>query len=203
MRRVDQDKFDAKRFQILEAAGRCFARDGFQRASISAICGEAGISPGHLYHYFENKEAIVGGMIDGALEVATCRFNCLIGQKDIVGALVADIEKAERQSELSCCPSEKLPLEMMAEARRDSKIAAIVAEHSQNVRGLLASLLREGQERGQVDRSLDADMAAILILSVLDGTQTLTLRDPDLDLSGRIGHLRTLIMKFLAPPPGG
>ena len=55
---------------ILHAAARCFVRDGFHRASISDICAEAGISPGHIYHYFENKEAIVGGIAELGMDQA-------------------------------------------------------------------------------------------------------------------------------------
>ncbi len=55
MRKLDPVKHEEKRREILAAAGRCFARDGFRGASISQICAEAGISSGHLYHYFASK----------------------------------------------------------------------------------------------------------------------------------------------------
>ena len=44
--------------EILAAAGRVFARDGFSRATTNAIAAEAGISPGSLYQFFSNKEQI-------------------------------------------------------------------------------------------------------------------------------------------------
>jgi len=56
MRKVEEAKHDEKRRQILKAAKRCFIRHGFRGASISDICAEARISPGLLYHYFENKK---------------------------------------------------------------------------------------------------------------------------------------------------
>ncbi|QYU68460.1 TetR/AcrR family transcriptional regulator [Leptolyngbya sp. 15MV] len=50
---------DKRRRQILDAALRCFRESGFRGASVSDICKVAGMSPGHLYHYFPSKEAIV------------------------------------------------------------------------------------------------------------------------------------------------
>jgi AcrR family transcriptional regulator len=44
--------------QLLEAAARVFATTGYTAASINAIAREAGVSPGTLYQFFPNKEAI-------------------------------------------------------------------------------------------------------------------------------------------------
>jgi AcrR family transcriptional regulator len=44
--------------EILEAAARVFAAQGFEGASTNAIAAEAGVSPGSLYQYFKDKEEI-------------------------------------------------------------------------------------------------------------------------------------------------
>jgi AcrR family transcriptional regulator len=44
--------------QLLEAAARVFATTGYTAASTNAIAREAGVSPGTLYQFFPNKEAI-------------------------------------------------------------------------------------------------------------------------------------------------
>lgn len=45
--------------QILHAANACFSRQGFHRTSMCDIAREAGISVGHLYNFFESRDAIV------------------------------------------------------------------------------------------------------------------------------------------------
>jgi len=56
---VDADKGELRRQQVLDAAAICFRRHGFHGTSIARISAEAGMSPGHIYHYFANKDAIV------------------------------------------------------------------------------------------------------------------------------------------------
>src|SRR3546814_1079723 len=92
MRKLDPVKHEEKRREILNAAERCFVRDGLQGASISSICAEARISPGHLYHYFASKEAIVSAMIEVRLEEAAARFAKLAEGADVLSALFCEIE---------------------------------------------------------------------------------------------------------------
>ncbi|GAA0896383.1 MULTISPECIES: TetR/AcrR family transcriptional regulator [Streptomyces violaceusniger group] len=44
--------------QLLDAAASVFCRTGYTSASTNAIAREAGVSPGTLYQFFPNKEAI-------------------------------------------------------------------------------------------------------------------------------------------------
>jgi len=53
-----------RREQILDAAMRVFAQKGFVRATNKDIAREAGITPGLIYHYFENKEAVLRAIIE-------------------------------------------------------------------------------------------------------------------------------------------
>ncbi|MFD9397554.1 TetR family transcriptional regulator [Streptomyces sp. NPDC060011] len=54
--------------QLLEAAASVFCRSGYTGASTNAIAREAGVSPGTLYQFFPNKEAIAVGLSDQLLE---------------------------------------------------------------------------------------------------------------------------------------
>ncbi|MFF3610396.1 TetR/AcrR family transcriptional regulator [Streptomyces sp. NPDC002580] len=54
--------------ELLGAAAAVFCRSGYTAASTNAIAREAGVSPGTLYQYFPNKEAIAVGLGDQLLE---------------------------------------------------------------------------------------------------------------------------------------
>jgi len=49
---------------ILDAAAGVFADAGYERATTNAIAAAAGISPGSLYQFFPNKEAIAEALAD-------------------------------------------------------------------------------------------------------------------------------------------
>jgi TetR/AcrR family transcriptional regulator, fatty acid metabolism regulator protein len=48
-----------KRRQILDAAIRVFARQGFHATRVSDIADEAGVAYGLVYHYFSSKEEVL------------------------------------------------------------------------------------------------------------------------------------------------
>lgn len=53
-----------RREQIIDAAISVFARKGFSRTINQDIAREAGITPGLIYHYFENKQALLQAIIE-------------------------------------------------------------------------------------------------------------------------------------------
>ncbi len=54
-----------RREQIADAAIRVFAQKGFSETTIKDIAQEAGITSGLIYHYFENKDALLEEIIKG------------------------------------------------------------------------------------------------------------------------------------------
>ncbi|WP_162451747.1 TetR/AcrR family transcriptional regulator [Phytoactinopolyspora mesophila] len=59
MPRVTEAHLAARRQQILEAAWRCFARNGFHGTSMQDIFEESGLSAGAIYRYFPGKIDLV------------------------------------------------------------------------------------------------------------------------------------------------
>jgi AcrR family transcriptional regulator len=203
MRKVDPVKYDEKRREILEAAGRCFVRDGFHGTSTSAICAEAGISPGHLYHYFASKEAIIEALAAANLDRIAERFGEIAEGSNVVTALLSEIGLSKLHRKRGAQP---LLLEMLAESGRNPAMAAFLHRHSRRMRTLLADLIRKGQSAGQIDGQLDAELVASILVSVIDGSKIMTVRDPKLDMKKSAELLKIMIGRFLAPParpPGG
>jgi TetR/AcrR family fatty acid metabolism transcriptional regulator len=48
-----------KYHQILEAAVKVFARQGFHQSTVAQIAKEAGVADGTIYLYFKNKDDIL------------------------------------------------------------------------------------------------------------------------------------------------
>ena len=53
-----------RRAEIIDAAERRFASQGYLQTSVSEIIGDAGIAKGTFYHYFQSKESVMYAVID-------------------------------------------------------------------------------------------------------------------------------------------
>jgi AcrR family transcriptional regulator len=67
MPKISDDRRSDRRRQIIDAAQRCFMRNGFDATSIADIIAESGLSAGSLYGHFENKSDIIRQVISEVL----------------------------------------------------------------------------------------------------------------------------------------
>ncbi|MFY9655050.1 MAG: TetR/AcrR family transcriptional regulator [Methylocystis sp.] len=179
MRKIDPIKHDEKRREILEAAARCFQRKGFKGSSVSEICAEAGISPGHLYHYFVGKEAIIVAMAQSHLDALAERFQKTLARGErILDAIVAEMNWLTPGEGVT---NATLLFEVLAESTRSEAIARDLQSHSRRMCELVAKLLQQGQARGEIDPALDPETAAAVLISLMDGARALALRDREID----------------------
>jgi AcrR family transcriptional regulator len=68
MARVSDAHLEARRHSILVAATKLFSQKGIAAATMAEIAAEAGISPGAIYRYFENKDELARGCMDESAE---------------------------------------------------------------------------------------------------------------------------------------
>ncbi|MFC4216861.1 TetR/AcrR family transcriptional regulator [Pseudophaeobacter arcticus] len=64
MARTIAKDHDEKRTQILKSAAKVFAEAGYDRASMTQLARECGISKANIYHYYDSKEAVLFGLLD-------------------------------------------------------------------------------------------------------------------------------------------
>ncbi|MFG1478893.1 TetR/AcrR family transcriptional regulator [Xanthobacter sp. V4C-4] len=191
MRKLDPVRHEEKRQEILAAANRCFERSGLKGASVADICKEAGISPGHLYYYFESKDAIIATLSDAWLSRTRARFERVVSApRDLVGALVSEIGGLAPKGPKA---GAELVFEMLAESTRNPAMAEMVQAHSRDLRALIAGVLREGQRRGDVRADLDVENVATVAVAMVDGLKTISLREPGADQEKSAALLRQML----------
>jgi TetR/AcrR family fatty acid metabolism transcriptional regulator len=61
---IQEQLIAARRNQILDAATTIFSEKGFQRSTIKDVAKAAGIADGTIYIYFENKTALLLGILN-------------------------------------------------------------------------------------------------------------------------------------------
>ncbi|MBB4020198.1 MULTISPECIES: TetR/AcrR family transcriptional regulator [Alphaproteobacteria] len=198
VRKVVPEQHESKRQEILAAAHRCFLRNGLQGASISMICKEAGMSPGHLYHYFPSKEAIVEQMADDYLVQLHGHFGRHTKDEPTATVLLSELWSMSGWDDLAHC---RILFELLAEAGRNEKIHAILQANTDGIRQLLADTLKAGQARGEVDPGLDPRHASAVLVAVLDAAPMLPLMTSDVDFDESRKLITMMIDRFLRPQP--
>ena len=173
-------KADVRREQILAAAQTCVLEEGFHRASISKICKLAGMSPGHVYHYFENKEAIIAALVRRDLDHVLDLTAGMRASADVLEAMIDRIPLgvAERLDPRDA----SLKLEIAAEASRNPNIARIVREADAcSLKSLRQTIAEARRARGLPDDDDTVAELAVVAAAMFDGLVIRGVRDPDTD----------------------
>ena len=169
MPKVSDEHMEGRRRQIIDAAIACFARDGFHRATMQDICAEAGLSPGAIYRHFPGKDAIIEAIADErhAREAEFMRAALEVGGVDglrVFGrasfrSLAAPAEKRRR----------RLGVQVWAEAVLNPDIRKLVMRGTKPPRDVVARLVREAQESGELADDLDPDAVGRVMLALFQG----------------------------------
>lgn len=197
MRKVDPEKYAAKKRQILNAAVTCFARSGFHKTTTAEICAEAGMSPGNLFHYFKNKNAIIEAIVEQDRN-ETREFYEKAGQaEDLFEELLKLMEKGLAM--VAEPVYRKIGIEIFAEAMRNPTIGQLVARNDAEATVALISLLKKAAARGEIDASLDMSKLATWIAAMVDGAFGRAALDPYFDPTDQGPVLREILTRILKP----
>ena len=74
MARTIAKDYEEKRARILKSAARVFAEQGYDRASMSVLAKECGISKANIYHYYDSKDALLFDVLDTYLKALRDRI---------------------------------------------------------------------------------------------------------------------------------
>lgn len=177
---TESSRAESRRTQILSAAADCFRSHGFHGASIAQISKAAGMSAGHIYHYFENKEAIIAEIVAQDLE----RFLTLsAGFRAAHNVREAMIDCVANGVEEKLDPAAAgLKLEIVAEAARNPRVAEIVRDADRSCRASLAETLRAVREAsGHHDDDATLQALTEVMAAMFEGLLSRSIRNPELD----------------------
>ncbi|MCA3562062.1 MAG: TetR/AcrR family transcriptional regulator [Aestuariivirga sp.] len=180
---------------ILKAALRCFRAEGFRGTSISRICAEAGISPGHLYHYFDSKEAIVEAIVESDRAAIRGTLNELALAGDPIEALMTLIVQPNAADGFKL--DGVLSLEIYAESTRNPRVAAILAAFNADARASLVRLLLGLQRSGRIDTGADPHSLASVLIAVAEGLMLRESLDPAHKPEAAAPHVRQVLLSML------
>ncbi|WP_374536960.1 TetR/AcrR family transcriptional regulator [Chitinimonas taiwanensis] len=180
MRKLDPDKHAARRGQILNAAIQCFAERGFHQTSTAQICAAAGMSPGNLFHYFPSKDAIIEAIVLEDSAAMAARSAELAREGDLRVALHRMLDEA--LASLADPLYRRISMELMAEAVRNARLFALVAENEAARRAGWRWLLQGAQAKGQIAAGAEPELLVDALLVQLDGVFSRLLLDGNFNL---------------------
>ena len=190
---------ELRREQILAAAADCFRNHGFHGASIAQISKAAGMSAGHIYHYFENKEAIIAAIVARDLE----RLLALTAElRSACNVLEAMIERAAEGVAESLDPETAgLKVEIVAEAARNPHIAEVVRAADRTCLASLIETVRHvRREAGHADDEAHLTALAEGVAVMFEGLLMRAIRNPGLDRARVVRVFQIAIRDLLNQP---
>lgn len=189
------DDADALREQLLDAAARVFASEGYAGARIMDIVKAAGLSCGAVYVRFDSKDELLLAAVLRQVErhAAAQRFP---------GSTVAQIMAETSKAEGDLTDVEAMQLEAFIAARRQPNIADAIAAARRRWRGATTDeLVRRAIAEGLASPDADFDLIAYFVETLHLGL--LVQRGagqsaPDTEAWGR---MMARVLHFMANPP--
>lgn len=162
----------ATRERIIDAAERLFAERGFSGVSMPAIAAAAGITAGAIYKHFEGKEELFFSIVRRAVEAAPTT-NEAAGRTG--PAVLASIIAAYTTPQLRRV--RQLAVEIHHAAAQNGKVRRLLRSSVDREIGELTQGIAAAQRAGEVDATLNPQLAASLIMTLIMGlmhAETLT-----------------------------
>jgi AcrR family transcriptional regulator len=194
MPRVSQQYRDARRREILEAAGRCFAEKGFHSTSMQDLFAATGLTAGLVYRYFSSKDELIATLAGEALEQLHAGVEEAIlaeeppGAEEVLARLLRTLDELDSREGMA-----RVAVQVWGEAVVNPGVAATTSAGIARLQAALARLVRTAQEAGQLDRELDPAYAARALYSLLPGFLLQRALEPAVDRAGYEQAARALV----------
>jgi AcrR family transcriptional regulator len=201
--KISQDRRNARRRQILDAAVTCFSRDGFHNTTTADIVRESGVSQGALYMYFANKDDIVVALADDRHQ-AELFLNALAqSEQDPVKGLLLLIElHGQGLVDPARLEGRRVGVQGWGEALRNPRVLASLIEGQRLVCDAIAGLIARGQRTGQIRAAVDPVAVARSLIAIFHGFVLQVAWGETASLAGCGQVLHDMIAETLLTPQG-
>jgi AcrR family transcriptional regulator len=198
--RITDERREARRQQVLEAARACLQEHGLEAVSMEMIIARSGLSTGAVYGYFKGKEQIINAVIrDGTAAMAEDlapvvtmpvpppfpEFVALV-LRAVVGFgrhKKGDIDRL------------LVSLHGWSHSQSDPELAAATHASYSGLRKLFADAVRRGQEAGTFDAAADPEGVAEVLMSITLGFVAQRALAGSADVAAHVAALETLTLQ--------
>jgi AcrR family transcriptional regulator len=161
-------KYDRRQQEVVAAAARVFADQGFHATSMQDLVTATGLTAGGLYHYIGSKDQLLVRICDQLMEPLMARVRTIVDSEDgpdvqlreIVREWMVHVER--NRDHMLVFQQERHVLERGAQWRR-------VRRQRKTFEELVASVLARGDESGLFSFD-DRDLALRALLGMVNHT---------------------------------
>ena len=169
---------EIRREEIIAAFFEVVAHKGFLKATMREIAEAAGCSQGMLHHYFENKEAMVLGVMEYMVASYTAEIREEIAKRDsatdrmrFLFSWFLDLERFDLQFSRAW-------MEFWVLSKTHPAVSEAMTKCYKTVKQLIAGIIRDGIKSREF-RKVAPEVMASLILGSLEGGTVLWVVDKE------------------------
>ncbi len=155
-----------KRRQILDAAVRVFARQGFHSTRVSDIADEAGVAYGLVYHYFNSKDEVLNelfverwSLLLAAIEEADAGDETPRAKLAAVAGFIVDSYRRE---------PELMKVIIVEVTRAANSFGRTHLPEIRRAYDSITKIVAEGQEAGAFRRDIDPAFASMSFYGAIE-----------------------------------
>ena len=186
------------RSQIVAAATEHFSRYGYEKTAVSDLAKAIGYSKAYIYKFFESKQAIGEMICANCLQEIVAEVRSAVAQADQPPEKLRRMFKSITEASLRLFSGDRKLYEIAASAATE-KWQAVLA-YEEQVKGLLADILREGRQSGDFERKTPLDETAIAVYLVMRPFMNPLLLQYSFDYTAEAPmHLSNLVLRSLSP----
>lgn len=196
MPRLTENTAQRRRQRIIEAALRCFARDGLHHTSMADLFDEAGMSAGSVYSWFASKDDIVEAAYRGSGAFAAAGMAAALDRDDPLPAIAEVLRSAARMfDDPTWRMTSRVNVQLWGEALVNERVRDSFLDDFRSYRRLLAGAVRRAQDRGDLGGDLDPDAVAHVLWGVYLGMEVQKAWEPDLDSHAYVESAIALLLR--------
>jgi TetR/AcrR family transcriptional regulator, transcriptional repressor for nem operon len=165
---------------VLDAAVRCFWKQGYEATSVRDLVEQTGITAASLYNAFGDKRTLYQKALDHYVEASVAdriRRCAALAPRQAIEAFFDDIVKRSlNDRDRKGCMLVNAALDV---APHDPAFRKVVAEVLIGIEAFFLACVRAGQADGTITRSLPAETLSQNLLGVLMGIRVLARIRPE------------------------
>lgn len=192
------DKSQQRRIQVLDAAAECFRRSGFHGASMAEIAKVAGMSPGHIYNLFENKDEIIAAIVERDRDEIVQSISEGEQAEDLLKDVLHWVDQSIDGTNEMTDPA--LSIEVLAEACRNPKLAAVVQASEAVIHEKSAGYVRKalGDQAAALAPG-EIGARAVVIGAIFNGLMNQSISMPQMDKEAVKPVVQRVLRQLLTP----